>query len=68
MKKSKYKYLRVMQQLVDGQWSDIIAIEKNDTPEEKRQFSADVKAYRKNEPYPIRIIERRMPADELFHV
>lgn len=57
-----------MQQFVEGQWCDIIAIEKNDTIEEKKQFRADIKAYRENEPYPIRIVGRRMPADELFHV
>lgn len=66
MRKNKYQYLKVMQQFIEDQWADVVAAEQSDK-EEMRQLRADIKAYRENDPYPIRVISRRIPIDELFH-
>lgn len=66
MKQNKYKYLRIIQAYVCGQWCDYTAYDKNDR-EEMKELRDDLKAYRANEPYAFRVISRRMPANELFH-
>lgn len=66
MKQKKYKYLRIIQAYICGQWCDYTAYDKNDR-EDMEALRADWKAYLENDPYPLRIITRRMLATEQFH-
>lgn len=66
MKQNKYQYLKVIQAFVCGQWCDYTAYDKNDR-DEMEDLRNDLKAYRENKPYPLRVISRRMLATEKFH-
>ncbi len=61
----KYQYLKVIQGCVENQWYDYTAYDKNDRGEMKL-FRDDLKVYRENEPYPIRVITRRIPANAQY--
>lgn len=66
-RQNKYRYLRILQGYFDGEWGDLIASDKNDSPQEKRAFAEDIKSYRINDPRPYRVIHRRIPINEQFH-
>ena len=59
--KPKYKYLKVLQGYYSPSygWEDLVEAEiKNE--EEMRDFRQDIKDYEENEPYPHRVIKRRV--------
>lgn len=66
-RQNKYRYLRILQGLFDGEWADIIASDNHDSPKEKREFVEDIQSYRINDPRPYRVISRRIPINEQFH-
>lgn len=60
----KYDYLRVLQGYYSGTgWEDLVSADANDR-EQRRELTADLKAYRENDPRPYRVINRRTPRKE----
>ncbi len=66
-KKNKYQYLKVLQGDFGYGWDDIIAADSNN-PDEIRLFRDNIRIYRREDPRPYRVISRRIPADEVFHI
>lgn len=57
----KYKYLKVLQGYYSSSygWADLVEAEiKN--KEDMKEFRQDIKDYEENEPYPHRVIKRRV--------
>lgn len=65
-KTTKYQYLKVIQAFICGQWNDYTAYDANDR-EQMLELRDDLKSYIENEPYPFRVISRRMPIEKQFH-
>lgn len=65
-KNNKYRYIKVIQGCVEGQWCDYTFYDKNDR-DEMKQLRDDLKSYRENDPYPIRVILRRVSPKEVLH-
>lgn len=69
-RQNKYQYVKVLQGMFEGKWADIIFCDaryNEHTREEHEQFRADYRSYRENDPRPYRVIQRRVPANELIH-
>ncbi len=59
MRKNKFEYLWIVQQHTGYGWEDVTADEK--WLDAKRT----AKEYRDNQNYPVRVIQRRVPNDEV---
>ena len=60
MKQNKYLYLSVLQGNYGYGWDDLCSYD-HAIPGWKKELRADLKAYRENEMFPHRIIQRREP-------
>lgn len=60
MKATKYKYLKVIQQGYDGDWSDASEYETDSKgrTKDRKLLVSDLAGYREM-PYPVRVIKRR---------
>lgn len=60
MRTNKYKYLKVIQQGYDGDWSDASEYETSSdgTTKDRKLFKHDLKEY-KAAGYPVRVIRRK---------
>lgn len=56
-KNNKYKYVKVLQGMYNGQWEDLVTYDMEDVQERKN----DIKSYRENDPRPYRFVNRREP-------
>ena len=60
------KLVKVLQGNYGYGWDDLCVYEH---PFNQAEINRDIRDYRLNEPnVPHRVIERRVPADELFHI
>lgn len=66
-KKNKYQYLKVLQGDFGYGWDDIIAADSRN-PDEVRAFREDVRTYFREDPRPYRVVSRRIPSYEVFHI
>lgn len=61
---NKYTYYRVIQQNWGNQWDDVDFYETNSsynfrTPEDRKLYRENLRAYREAQPVPTRVIKRR---------
>lgn len=65
----KYRYEKILQGNYGYGWDDLTAYDCDSTgwikdKEQREQLKSDLKAYRENEPYPHRVIKRRLERGE----